>query len=167
MSLMITLTGPRASGKTTTARKLAGDDAFKLQGKGLAIKTNWSSVPTDRNWQVEGEGMDKNDLRVLQAIAEGRGPWTGPELIVVDNAPALVEEPVSARPKKALADMLPHERRVVEEHAELLAKTEQRDLFQASDTWLKLPDEERRRLDRQLTYMQLYVNVLQERIEAF
>jgi hypothetical protein len=164
---MITLTGPRASGKTTTARKLAGNDAFKLQGKGLAIKTNWSSVPTDRNWQVEREGMDKNDLRVLQAIAAGRGPWTGPELIVVDNAPVLVEEPVNARPKKALEDMLPHERRVVEEHAELLAKTEQRDLFQASDTWLKLPDEERRRLDRQLTYMQLYVNVLQERIEAF
>lgn len=111
--------------------------------------------------------MDKNDLRVLQAIAEGRGPWTGPELIVVDNAPVLVEEPVNARPKKALEDMLPHERRVVEEHAELLARTEKLDLFQASDTWLKLPDDERRRMDRQLSYMQLYVNVLEERIENF
>lgn len=61
----------------------------------------------------------------------------------------------------------PHQQRVVNEHAELLSRTEKLDLFQATDIYHNLPDAERRRMDRQLTYMQLYLNVLQERIEAF
>lgn len=61
----------------------------------------------------------------------------------------------------------PHQQRVVNEHAELLQRTEKLDLFQATDIYHNLPEAERRRMDRQLTYMQLYLNVLQERIEAF
>ena len=68
---------------------------------------------------------------------------------------------------KPFEELQPHQQRVVNEHAALFARTEKLDLFQASDIYRDLPDDERKRMDRQLTYMQLYVNVLQERINAF
>lgn len=63
--------------------------------------------------------------------------------------------------------MLPHERRVVDEKAELDVRIEKLDLFIGSDTYLKLPTEEERRLDLQLDLMNAYSRVLGMRIEAF
>lgn len=68
---------------------------------------------------------------------------------------------------KNFDEMMSHEQRVVNEHTELLTKTEKLDLFTGSETYHALPDAERKRLDRQLMIMQLYVQVLEERIAAF
>lgn len=68
---------------------------------------------------------------------------------------------------KPMSKMQPHERRVVNEHHELTQRAERLDLFMGSAFFQQLTDAERRRLERQHTYMTLYLNVLQERIDAF
>lgn len=68
---------------------------------------------------------------------------------------------------KPYETLLPHQQRVVQEHTELTVRTEKLDLFTRTDTYHALPDAERKRLDRQLKIMDLYLDVLQERIENF
>lgn len=68
---------------------------------------------------------------------------------------------------KPMDQMLPHERRVVDEKNELDVRIEKLDIFIGSDTYLKLPNEEARRLDLQLDLMNAYSRVLGMRIEAF
>lgn len=63
--------------------------------------------------------------------------------------------------------MQPHQQRVVEEKAELDAKRAKLDLFVYTTTFDDLPLEERRRLNRQLTAMNDYSQVLGERLAAF
>ena len=59
------------------------------------------------------------------------------------------------------------QQRVVEEHAELLARTDKLETFVLGVTFSGLPVEEKDRLRRQLSYMDAYCTVLRERIDAF
>ena len=64
--------------------------------------------------------------------------------------------------------MPPHQQRVLDERAELAEKHGKLGIFiENSPTFALLPVAEKRRLFRQQTYMGLYLDVLQERIEAF
>lgn len=63
--------------------------------------------------------------------------------------------------------MQPHQERVVTELNELNGKIEKLIPFIGSKIYESLPEAEQLRLNKQLGYMQLYSNVLQERITAF
>lgn len=96
MSLLINITGPRASGKTTTAMKMAGEDAYQVDGYMLSeAPERLQDAPSDKNWLVRGEGMDAEDWAVLNSIARS-GEFnrlhgaantraSAPAMIVVDN----------------------------------------------------------------------------------
>lgn len=97
MTILMILTGPRASGKTSTARKLAGDDAFTCSGVGLIDDAAaFRHAPSDRNWLVDGGGMSELDLERLAFWAQngqfpvehGNGQVeqrTTPRFVVVDG----------------------------------------------------------------------------------
>lgn len=61
----------------------------------------------------------------------------------------------------------PHQQRVVLEHAELSAKLTKLDTFLGGGTYASLPPAEQSRMMRQFLIMQLYDQVLAERIAAF
>ncbi len=63
--------------------------------------------------------------------------------------------------------MLPHQQRVVDELKELTDKYNKLSAFFEGPIFLTLTEQEQRRLNRQHTYMGLYIVVLTERIEAF
>lgn len=63
--------------------------------------------------------------------------------------------------------MQPHQQRVVEELKELTEKLGRLSGFLAGGVFVGLPADEQRRLRRQLHIMQMYEDVLQERIEHF
>jgi hypothetical protein len=61
-----------------------------------------------------------------------------------------------------------YQQRVADEHLELVERTAKLEAFIEDDRrWFDVPAAEQRRMKRQLAYMKLYANVLQERIEAF
>lgn len=64
-------------------------------------------------------------------------------------------------------NMLPHQQRVVEEKDELAEKIYEIVVFTGSAVFNNLQPVEQDRLNRQLKYMNLYYDVLQERINAF
>jgi hypothetical protein len=64
-------------------------------------------------------------------------------------------------------EYLPHQLRVIEERDDLAAKCSRLDAFFDTATFRALPKPERGRLSIQRGYMQLYLSVLTERIEAF
>jgi hypothetical protein len=61
----------------------------------------------------------------------------------------------------------PFQERVITEQTELKNKIEKLEMFLESSIFMTLSKAEQGRLKRQLTYMELYHNVLQERIEEF
>lgn len=63
--------------------------------------------------------------------------------------------------------MQPHQQRVVDEKAELSEKLEKLETFTGGSIYADLPASEQMRLSRQLLIMQLYEQVLAERIGAF
>lgn len=63
--------------------------------------------------------------------------------------------------------MAPHQQRVIDEQAELNARLEKLTAFTFTETFEKLPDEEKGRLNRQHGIMGQYSEVLGERIAAF
>ena len=63
--------------------------------------------------------------------------------------------------------LAPHQERVVTEHAELSEKLGKLETFLGSSICQQLPTAEKARLSRQCLIMQLYQQVLVERIEAF
>jgi hypothetical protein len=63
--------------------------------------------------------------------------------------------------------MQPHQQRVVDEKAELSEKLEKLEAFTGGAIYAGLPAPEQTRLSRQLLIMQLYEQVLSERISAF
>ena len=64
--------------------------------------------------------------------------------------------------------MEPHQQRVVDEKEKLDAKIAALDNFICnSETFKQLPFEEKARLSRQFSFMELYSDVLGERIAAF
>ena len=60
-----------------------------------------------------------------------------------------------------------YQERVVEEKAALAEKLEKLMEFQKAPPFYRLPPAEQRRLVRQTQIMQMYIDVLNERIEAF
>lgn len=66
-----------------------------------------------------------------------------------------------------MADLQPHQLRVVEERNELAAKLERLREFLDTPLFQRLPASERGRLTRQRIYMGAYLDVLDERIAAF
>ena len=63
--------------------------------------------------------------------------------------------------------MAPHQQRVVDEKAELSDKTGKLEEFIGGSVYATLPPAEQSRLARQHLIMQLYEQVLSERISAF
>ena len=63
--------------------------------------------------------------------------------------------------------LAPHQQRVVDEHAQLRDKLEKLDGFIAGPIYGDLPDPEKARLVRQSLIMELYEQVLSERIAAW
>lgn len=63
--------------------------------------------------------------------------------------------------------MEPHQQRVVDEKTELDDKISRLRPFLASDKFTSLPEDEQDRMDRQLSIMVEYSEVLGERIAAF
>lgn len=63
--------------------------------------------------------------------------------------------------------MQPHQQRVVDEKAELCDKLSKLETFIGGSIYVELPASEQSRLSRQLLIMQLYEQVLAERIAAF
>jgi hypothetical protein len=63
--------------------------------------------------------------------------------------------------------MLDFQLRVIDERAGLCEKIDRLGPFIGSDIYDTLPDEEQKRLQRQLEIMHQYEEVLQERIQAF
>jgi hypothetical protein len=61
----------------------------------------------------------------------------------------------------------PYQQRVVDERAELDVRREKFENFISGSMWQTLPIEEQDRQVRQLRAMDLYSDVLRERIEAF
>ena len=64
-----------------------------------------------------------------------------------------------------IAPLTPHQSRVVEEHRQLVGRLDRLRAFLASQS--DIPDAERGRLAQQAAVMQIYVNILAERIAAF
>lgn len=67
----------------------------------------------------------------------------------------------------ATATFLPHQQRVIEERKEVAVKAVALSEFFKTDIYKSLGLDEQRRLRRQIGIMDLYVGVLDERIEAF
>lgn len=63
--------------------------------------------------------------------------------------------------------MQPHQQRVVDEKTELSEKTAKLEMFLAGAIYAALPAAEQTRLSRQYLIMQLYEQVLSERIAMF
>lgn len=63
--------------------------------------------------------------------------------------------------------MEPHQQRVVDEKAELSDKLDKLETFVGGAVYASLPAPEQTRLSRQILIMQLYEQVLSERISAF
>jgi hypothetical protein len=63
--------------------------------------------------------------------------------------------------------MQPHQQRVVDEKSELSDKTQKLETFIGGSIYANLPDAEQTRLSRQFLIMQLYEQVLSERIANF
>ena len=63
--------------------------------------------------------------------------------------------------------MQAHQQRVVEEKVELSEKLTKLELFLSGSVYASLPSAEQTRLSRQYLIMQLYEQVLSERIGAF
>lgn len=63
--------------------------------------------------------------------------------------------------------MEPHQQRVVDEKEQLSEKLEKLEVFTGGSIYAGLPAAEQTRLSRQLLIMQLYEQVLSERIAAF
>lgn len=63
--------------------------------------------------------------------------------------------------------MEPHQERVIDEKRELSERIAKLGAFVQGNTFVSIPSEEQKRLNRQLAYMGLYNTVLAERIEAF
>jgi hypothetical protein len=66
-----------------------------------------------------------------------------------------------------MADLQPHQQRVVTEREELADKLSKLSAFIVGSVFASLPDAEQERLRRQAQIMDAYVNVLDERIAAF
>ena len=64
-------------------------------------------------------------------------------------------------------NLQPHQKRVIDERIKVASDTDKLEVFTGSDTMRGLDNLERERLLRQLSIMQLYVKVLDERIAAF
>lgn len=64
-------------------------------------------------------------------------------------------------------ELEPHQQRVIEEISELIEKINNLSSFLKTDLAASLPLVEQRALNRQLAYMALYADVLNERIERF
>lgn len=64
-------------------------------------------------------------------------------------------------------ELLPHQQRVIEEANELEIKVEALCKFIDSEVFLKIDEEERKRLSTQLGHMSMYLKVLKERIDNF
>jgi hypothetical protein len=64
-------------------------------------------------------------------------------------------------------DMQPHQERVVAERNELSERIEKLAAFFETDLFSSLPTAEARRLCRQYGHMKSYLDILDERIEAF
>ena len=63
--------------------------------------------------------------------------------------------------------MSPHQERVVEEKAQLDEKLSKLVAFSEGPKFDSLPEDEQERLHKQAEYMQLYSDVLKDRIAAF
>lgn len=63
--------------------------------------------------------------------------------------------------------MQPYQQRVVDEKAELSEKLEKLETFLGGEIYSSLPTAEQTRLSRQSLIMQLYEQVLEERIGSF
>lgn len=61
----------------------------------------------------------------------------------------------------------PHQQRVLDECSELSERAAKLDLFIGGEVFRSIPSAEQRRLKRQLAIMNLYCDVLNERIENF
>lgn len=66
-----------------------------------------------------------------------------------------------------ITTFLPHQQRVLDERKELATKAAALSEFRKTDIYKSLGVDEQRRLSRQIGIMDLYVDVLDERIEAF
>lgn len=66
-----------------------------------------------------------------------------------------------------MADLLPHQQRVVDERDELDEKLLKLIAFFSTPTFAQLPAEEQDRLRMQVKFMDGYSTILQQRIEAF
>lgn len=64
-------------------------------------------------------------------------------------------------------ELASHQQRVVEEKRQVTERLEKLEAFLDSEIYAKLPHQEQTRLSRQLLIMQLYEQVLAERISAF
>lgn len=64
-------------------------------------------------------------------------------------------------------DLKPHQQRVVDEKTQLTEKLEKLDAFLGGSVYSSLPSDEQSRLSRQHLIMQLYEQVLSERISGF
>ncbi|MBL8002869.1 MAG: hypothetical protein JNL05_13010 [Flavobacteriales bacterium] len=71
MTILLILTGARASGKTTIAKTTAGTDAFHCSGVGVCDDASaFHNAPSDRNWIIDGGGMSELDLERLASWAQ-------------------------------------------------------------------------------------------------
>lgn len=68
---------------------------------------------------------------------------------------------------KDYADLQPHQQRVVDESNEVNERAKKLADFSETDAFRALDPEEIRRLNRQLNILELYCDVLRDRIEAF
>ena len=68
---------------------------------------------------------------------------------------------------KDYADLQPHQQRVVDECNEISERAKKLSAFRETDTFRALDPEEIRRLNRQLCIVELYYDVLRDRMEAF
>ena len=68
---------------------------------------------------------------------------------------------------KDYADLQPHQQRVVDECNEISERAKKLSAFRETDIFRALDPEEIRRLNRQMNIMQLYCDVLLDRMEAF
>lgn len=112
----------------------------------------------------------------FERVRNKNTPWprknepTGTNLLDADQAEAMVRymvEGIVVDPAEKPSIMQPHQERVVIEKSELDAKIEKLDEFRAGEIFSRLPEEEKDRLNRQLSYMRSYSGVLADRISAF
>lgn len=68
---------------------------------------------------------------------------------------------------KDYAELQPHQQRVVDESNEVNDRAKKLAQFQQTDVFAGLDEAEQKRLNRQMHIMELYCDVLRERIEAF